>query len=174
MKIGRHNSLRNYAEVIVGYGFESHLGHMDKRDDILEQKEKILQWIENKESNSEIAIRLHCKVDTLKSYYKKMGITYNGNQGLKGKKVCSNRKSALEILNSTGYANSTKRIRLIEDGIKENKCECCGLSMWMGKPIPLELHHKDFNHYNNDLDNLQILCANCHMQFHNYCNNKIK
>lgn len=61
---------------------------------------------------------------------------------------------------------------LIERGIKENKCECCGLSEWIGKPIPLELHHKDFNHYNNSLDNLQVLCANCHMQAHNYCNSK--
>ena len=42
----------------------------------------------------------------------------------------------------------------------------------MGKPIPLELHHKDLNHYNNDINNLQILCSNCHMQEHNYCNIK--
>ena len=67
---------------------------------------------------------------------------------------------------------STKRRKLIEEGIKEEKCEICGFSEWMGKPIPLELHHKDFNHYNNSLDNLQILCANCHMQAHNYCNFK--
>lgn len=40
----------------------------------------------------------------------------------------------------------------------------------MGKPIPLELHHKDCNHYNNNMDNLIILCSNCHMQSHNYSN----
>ena len=51
-------------------------------------------------------------------------------------------------------ANSAKRKRLIEDGIKEAKCERCGNSEWMGMPIPLELHHIDFNHYNNSLDNL--------------------
>jgi 5-methylcytosine-specific restriction endonuclease McrA len=28
--------------------------------------------------------------------------------------------------------------------------------------LPLELHHKDRNHFNNDLNNLQILCPNCH------------
>jgi hypothetical protein len=61
-------------------------------------------------------------------------------------------------------------LRLIEEGIKEARCECCGLSTWNGKPIPLELHHKDLNHYNNDLDNLQILCSNCHMQAHGYNN----
>lgn len=32
----------------------------------------------------------------------------------------------------------------------------------MGVYLPLELHHKDCNHFNNTLDNLQILCPNCH------------
>ena len=32
----------------------------------------------------------------------------------------------------------------------------------MGKPIRLELDHIDSNHFNNNLDNLQILCPNCH------------
>lgn len=80
------------------------------------------------------------------------------------------------VCTSCGYkydgTNAKKRQILIDRGIKESKCKCCGLSEWMGKPIPLELHHKDFNHYNNSLDNLQILCANCHMQAHDYCNYK--
>lgn len=119
-----------------------------------------------------IARRLSCKVDTLKSYYKRLKISYIGNQGAKGHKPSKYKKSVLEILDSPNIANSKKRIRLIEEGLKESRCECCGLSEWMGKPIPLELHHKDFNHYNNSLPNLQILCANCHMQAHNYCNIK--
>ena len=147
---------------------------MNMRTDILEKREIILKWIADRESNSEIARRLKCKIDTLKSYYKRMNISYSGNKSMKCKKVDPKRKSALEIINSTSFTNSAKRVRLIEDGIKENKCECCGLSEWMGKPIPLELHHKDFNHYNNSLDNLQILCANCHMQAHNYSNNTVK
>ena len=32
----------------------------------------------------------------------------------------------------------------------------------MGEKIPLELHHKDGDHFINDFDNLQILCPNCH------------
>ena len=44
------------------------------------------------------------------------------------------------------------------------KCELCG---WgeinpFTNLIPLELHHKDGNHFNNNFDNLQILCPNCH------------
>lgn len=140
------------------------------RKDILSQKETILQWISEGQSNAEIARRLKCKVDTLKVYQAKMDINYLGNRGGRGIKRSPIRKGALEILYSS-FSNAAKRRRLIEDGIKEEKCEICGRSEWMGKPIPLELHHKDFNHYNNDLSNLQILCSNCHMQAHNYNNN---
>jgi 5-methylcytosine-specific restriction endonuclease McrA len=34
----------------------------------------------------------------------------------------------------------------------------------LGKPIPIELHHKNGDHYDNSLDNLEILCPNCHAQ----------
>lgn len=113
-----------------------------------------------------------CKVQTLSTYYRKFGINYKGNQGAKGVKISTRRKSALDIISNPNISNARKRRKLIEDGLKEERCECCGLSEWMGKPIPLELHHKDFNHYNNSLENLQILCANCHMQAHDYCNSK--
>lgn len=53
---------------------------------------------------------------------------------------------------------------LIKHGIKENKCEICGCSEWNGKPIICQLHHKDGNKHNNALDNLQMLCPNCHSQ----------
>lgn len=139
------------------------------RDDILEKEQEIRKWIEENQSNAEIARRLNCKVYTLQSYYKKMGIEYSGNQSGKGIKR-GYKKSITEFLLSNA-SNSAKRKRLIEEGIKESKCEICQLSEWMGQPIPLELHHIDFNHYNNDLSNLQILCSNCHMQVHNYNNN---
>lgn len=50
--------------------------------------------------------------------------------------------------------------------IKERgyKCECCGLSTWMDKPITLELEHTDGDRKNNTKENLKILCPNCHSQ----------
>lgn len=67
------------------------------RNDILERKEEILEWIKEDLPNAEIARRLKCKVDTLKSYYTKMGITYSGNQGAKGIKSDPKRKTAEEL-----------------------------------------------------------------------------
>lgn len=57
---------------------------------------------------------------------------------------------------------------LVNENIKEYKCECCGISSWNDKPLRLQLHHKDGNHNNNNLNNLQILCPNCHTQTDNY------
>ena len=52
--------------------------------------------------------------------------------------------------------------------LRGRKCECCGLSQWRGQDIPLQVHHIDGNHYNNELNNLQILCPNCHAQTDTY------
>lgn len=53
---------------------------------------------------------------------------------------------------------------LVNGGYKEMKCEICGIRDWMGKPIVFNLHHVDGDHYNNNLENLQVLCPNCHSQ----------
>lgn len=53
-------------------------------------------------------------------------------------------------------------MKLIRDGIKEDKCEKRGNTHWFAVELPLELHHKDGNYCNNELSNLEILCLNCH------------
>lgn len=60
---------------------------MRKRLDILDRKEDIPEWINNQESNAEIARRLGCKVQALNRYYKKLDISYSGNQGAGGHKT---------------------------------------------------------------------------------------
>lgn len=133
------------------------------RTDILERKEEILFWIEENQPKAFICRELKCKPETLNSYLDKMGIVYKGNQGGKGFQTSKDYKTAIEYIQNTGTIKShVLKQKLIRDGIKENKCELCGVSEWMGVLLPLELHHKDCDHYNNNLDNLQILCPNCH------------
>lgn len=62
------------------------------------------------------------------------------------------------------FQSSSLLKRLIKEGYKENKCEQCGITEWQNKPIIFHLHHKDGNHQNNNIDNLQVLCPNCHSQ----------
>lgn len=53
--------------------------------------------------------------------------------------------------------------------LRGRKCECCGFTEWLGKPINLEIHHIDGDHNNNELENIQLLCPNCHSYTDNYC-----
>ena len=73
------------------------------------------------------------------------------------------------LVNNSTFINSNHlRERLLESGLKEARCECCGLTEWQGKPIRLEVHHINANHKDNRLENLQILCPNCHSLTDNY------
>lgn len=53
--------------------------------------------------------------------------------------------------------------RLFKEGVKKPKCEICG---WSKKSIdgriPVELDHINGNHYDSRIENLRILCPNCH------------
>lgn len=52
--------------------------------------------------------------------------------------------------------------------IRGRKCECCELTEWQGQPINLQVHHIDGDRTNNELDNLQLLCLNCHSYTDNF------
>ena len=58
--------------------------------------------------------------------------------------------------------------RLLAEGLKENRCETCGVSEWRDKPLPLALHHVNGDPLDNRLENLQLLCPNCHAQTPNF------
>lgn len=96
------------------------------------------------------------------------------NQGLKYKVIVP-AKPLQEILKeNTTYQSYKLKLRLIKEGLKEEKCECCRNTKWLGQPIKLELHHINGNHNDNRLENLQLLCPNCHAYTDNYRGKNIK
>jgi hypothetical protein len=60
------------------------------------------------------------------------------------------------------------KARLLRAGLKDDRCESCGLNEWLGKPLGLELHHKNGDGCDNRLENLALLCGNCHSQTDNW------
>ena len=58
--------------------------------------------------------------------------------------------------------------------LRGQKCECCSNKHWMNQNIPLEVHHIDGNRTNNQLNNLLLLCPNCHSLTDNYRGKKNK
>ena len=86
------------------------------------------------------------------------------------KAVTSKKKSAIEYL-KTGSKIQTSKLKekLFKEGLKENRCEICGADTWLGKRLICQLHHINGDNTDNRLENLQILCPNCHSQTDNYC-----
>jgi hypothetical protein len=56
------------------------------------------------------------------------------------------------------------KLRLLTAGLKHRRCEACGLVEWLGQPIALQLHHINGDGRDNRLQNLVLLCPNCHSQ----------
>ena len=93
------------------------------------------------------------------------------NKGLKFKPNPPKKLEEILTKDST-YSSNNLRLRLIKEGLKEEKCEICKNSTWLENPIKLELHHIDGNNTNNLLENLQILCPNCHSFTDNFRGSK--
>lgn len=68
------------------------------------------------------------------------------------------------LVQNSPACTSALRRRLINEGVLEARCQMCGLTDWHGQPISLELDH--INGVNDDhrLQNLRLLCPNCHSQ----------
>ena len=80
-------------------------------------------------------------------------------------RVCSN-KSRKGIRYNIGrpldkvYTAQTLKIKLLQ--IRGKKCERCG---YQSENI-LQVHHLNKNHSDNRIENLQIICPNCHCEEH--------
>lgn len=111
-----------------------------------------------------MARELGCNPKTINPILAKLGIEYSGNQSGKGIPKPNSDYMSLEkyLKNSQDIQSNKVRIKLLREGYKEYKCENCGLTEWLGQPIPLELHHKDGNRNHNEIENYQLLCPNCH------------
>ncbi len=76
------------------------------------------------------------------------------------------------LVKDSYYSTNTLKLRLFKEGIKPYKCEKCGISEWNGEEISLQLHHINGDNTDNRLENLQVLCPNCHSQTDSYCGSK--
>ena len=133
------------------------------RTDILERKAEIEKWIQEGRSKAYMARQLNCNPKTINPILDRLGLKYDGNKAGKGLNKGKYALTLEEYLATSVDIQSNKiRIKLLAEGLKEHKCECCGLEIWLGRPIPLELHHKDGNRHNNTIENFALLCPNCH------------
>ncbi len=93
-----------------------------------------------------------------------------GQAWSRGRRVtCFGGRPLQELLvKGSSPTSSSLRLRLLSEGVKEARCEGCGMESWQGHPIPLELDHINGDRYDNRLENLRVLCPNCHALTANY------
>jgi hypothetical protein len=79
------------------------------------------------------------------------------------------RAAATDIVFAVGHRNRYHlKGRLLKDGLRAASCEECGLVEWRGRALSLELHHVNGDGRDNRLENLRLLCPNCHSQTENW------
>lgn len=142
--------------------------------------EELQEILDNSRSLSEVLEKVGLKTSSSTITLKRIITEYNLSTD-KFEENRKYRKHELAVLKSKstydlesklhkGVKTSSHKlkIKLIESGLKECKCEMCGLSQWIGRPMKLQLHHMDGDHLNNELSNLQLLCPNCHSMTDNF------
>lgn len=67
------------------------------------------------------------------------------------------------------YPTGKLKRRILKEKIFENVCSICGIIEWNGFPLVLHLDHIDGNSHNHLLENLRLVCPNCHSQTDTWC-----
>ena len=73
---------------------------------------------------------------------------------------------------ANGKSRYNLKWRLIRAGILENRCSACGLDTWRGKPLGIQIDHINGKRNDNRIENLRMLCPNCHSQTDTFAGKK--
>ncbi len=159
---------------------------MNKRSKIwLIDKEELQNIFNNSNSKSEILIKLgfnsfngNHRILNKRIIEDNIDISILENRRKSTKsglaKMCKKDSKDIFVENSKYNTGTHIKNRLINEGFIEYKCENCGIKEWDGKPISLQLDHINGINNDNRIENLRLLCPNCHSQTKTFSGKKNK
>ena len=92
---------------------------------------------------------------------------WTGQGHLRGKTHNWNAVVSLEtalVENSPYVSTYNLKKRLLKAGLLAYNCSECGINTWQDRPLALQLDHRNGINNDNRLENLRLLCPNCHSQ----------
>ena len=104
----------------------------------------------------------------LRSNIRKAGVHPQHRTKFEVQELIKTREMDDYLSNKVPMQSDKLKIRLINEGYLEPTCDICRRTYWVGEAIPLQLDHVDGNNDDNSLDNLRLLCPNCHAQTPQY------
>lgn len=128
--------------------------------------------VSNSESISEIARKLGYKskgggvTKLIKDRIQELNIdTTHFSRYSKGSTSTKNRPlEEILVENSTYLNNTSLKKRLLDAKLIDYRCNICGIYEWNNAPLSLQLDHINGNNKDNRIENLRLLCPNCHSQ----------
>jgi Zn finger protein HypA/HybF involved in hydrogenase expression len=148
---------------------------MSNRNEERWNKKRLLNLVQESETISEVLRKLGLSPtgSNFKQFKKYVGIWsidtshFTGQSWSRGKSHNRVAKIPLDecLVEGSHYSTTNLKKRLIREGLKKNYCECCGVgSEWNEQPLTLQLDHINGVNTDNRIENLRILCPNCHSQ----------
>ena len=146
--------------------------------------QQLIEAFDNSRSIRQILDKLHLRptggnYKSIKVQLQRLNLDQSllkGQSWLKGTNYRTRQPRSLDeiLVNGSHVKTSSLRKRLVREGVLINICVECKISdYYNNKPIVLHLDHIDGNNTNNLLENLRLLCPNCHSQTDTYCGKNI-